>query len=121
MALSKKKESTQKVQSAKKTATKTPTPKSTSQSSPKVSTPTSSNTGRYDIAGKYLGAGSPVQLPGGRGMSAQMAAAVQRNPSAYPGYSDPSQGTPRYTYRSSSLYQGAVSRISPPSSWDSPV
>jgi hypothetical protein len=53
--------------------------------------------GRYDIAGKYLGADSPLQLPGGRGMSAAMAAAVRKKPSAYPGYADPSQGTPRYS------------------------
>lgn len=96
MASSKKKESAQKVKAAKKTVTKTSTPTPTTKTS--TPTSTSTGTGRYDIAGKYIGASSPVQLPGGRGMSAQMAAAIQKNPSAYPGYADPSQGTPRYTY-----------------------
>ena len=103
MASNKKKEPAKKAQPAKKPAAKKPAvkktePKTTSQSSSSTSTSSSTNTGRYDVAGKYLGAKSPIQLPGGGGMSAQMAAAIQKNPSAYSGYADPSQGTPRYTY-----------------------
>jgi hypothetical protein len=33
-------------------------------------------------------------------MTAVMAAAIQKNPSKYSGYADPSQGTPRYSYPS---------------------
>ena len=98
MASNKKKEPAKKAQPAKKPAVKKTEPKTTSQSSSSTSTSSSTNTGRYDVAGRYLGAKSPIQLPGGGGMSAQMAAAIQKNPSAYSGYADPSQGTPRYTY-----------------------
>lgn len=36
----------------------------------------------------------PISLPYGGGMSAAMAAAIKKNPSAYPGYAGPSTGTP---------------------------
>ena len=54
--------------------------------------------GRYDKAGNYIGASSPLQLPSGGGMSAAMAAAIKKNPNAYPGYKDPSKGKPVYRY-----------------------
>ncbi len=83
---------------APKKATKKTTSKPvyTIAPSPGNPSPTAENPGRYDIAGKYLGASSPVMLPGGGGMSAKMAAAIQANPSAYPGYANPAGGTPRY-------------------------
>jgi hypothetical protein len=62
-----------------------------------VTKKTEAKPGRYDIAGKYMGADSPLQLPGGKGMSAAMATAVKKNPSKYQGYADPSQGMPRYS------------------------
>lgn len=97
-------------------------PKYSSQASPGNPNPTAERPGRYDVAGKYMGASSPVQLPGGGGMSAKMAASIQRNPSQYQGYTSPAGGTPKYNYNYwSSLYQGAVSLISPPNFWDSPV
>lgn len=52
--------------------------------------------GRYDASGNYIGASSPISLPGGGGMSAQMAAAIKANPSAFPGYADPSTGKNTY-------------------------
>ena len=54
--------------------------------------------GRYDKAGNYIGASSPLQLPSGGGMSAAMAAAIKKNPNAYLGYEDPSKGKPVYRY-----------------------
>jgi len=74
---------------AKKPASK-PAPKAIAKPAP--------NTGRYDIAGKYIGAASPVSLPKGRGMSAQMAARVAADPKRFKGYADPTKGTSRYPY-----------------------
>ena len=83
---------------APKPVAKKPAPKAAAKPAPKpVAKKPAPKPGRYDVAGKYLGADSPLQLPSGRGMSAVMAAAVQKNPSAYPGYADPSQGKPRYS------------------------
>ena len=80
-------------------AAKKPTPKPVNKKpTPKpVNKKPESKPGRYDMAGRYMGADSPLQLPGGKGMSAVMAAAIRKNPSGYSGYADPSQGTPRYS------------------------
>jgi hypothetical protein len=43
-------------------------------------------------------------------MSAQMAAAIKANPSAYPGYADPSTGKNTYTYPSAN--PGSVAQTS---------
>ena len=90
---------TEAVKAAQKTVSKPkPTPVSTPKPAP-VSTPKPTPTlGRYDAAGNYIGASSPISLPDGRGMTAKMAEAIRNNPSAYPGYADPSTGKDKYTY-----------------------
>jgi len=86
---------------APKPVAKKPAPKAAAKPAPKpVAKKPETKPGRYDVAGRYLGADSPLSLPNGRGMTAVMAAAIQKNPSKYSGYADPSQGTPRYSYPS---------------------
>jgi hypothetical protein len=65
---------------------------------PAPATSTAATIGRYDASGNYIGASSPISLPDGRGVSAKMAEAIKNNPSAYPGYADPSTGKNTYTY-----------------------
>jgi hypothetical protein len=84
--------------SASTSTTAAPATQYTIQSSPGNPTPTAERPGRYDTAGKYMGASSPVQLSGGGGMSAKMAASVQEKRSEYPTHANPAGGTPKYTY-----------------------
>jgi hypothetical protein len=76
-----------------------PAPKPATAPAP-APAPAPATIGRYDASGNYIGASSPISLPGGGGVSAQMATAINANPSAYPGYADPSAGKNTYTYPS---------------------